>query len=481
MLTKFKSTFANGAVRFLASNSTMDFGKTVARRRPRPNLVSSDNELNYGTREEMMSEARNLCRTFGVANRIMRQYANYCIGTCEIDFATGVPEWDEAAEEFWRTSMQIIDVVGSLNLPAIGRMMVMHMLRDGDIGFIKTTENGFPQIQAIEADRLRNSSALLDVDQDPTQVGGVKVDRIGRPLSYRVWDREFSMGYKNPREINAADFIHIKDPDRFDGVRGLTHYSRGALNHLRDLKEILQAEKKGVKMHSKIALLIKKVTGGLPRGQVSMFGTKDDGSGTNYTEEIPDGMIKYMLPDEDAVPFLSNRPSPTFAGFLEFLIHDIAISLELPVGFVWAMLGTGPAVRLESKQAERTFAGKIDLLEWQFFNPLASWVIGWAMENGQLPFNRNWYKFKFTRPSHPSIDVGRESKADMDEHERGVISGGEIAAQRGQNIFKVFEARGREGQAAMEVAKKYKVPVEWILKIPKDKVPPEPGGEGKEE
>lgn len=459
------SFIANPIVKFLAQNSQWDFENNTARRRNSARLVSQDTDLNYGTREEMMAEARVLCQTFGLASRILRQYANYCVGSCEIDFNSGDANWDAQAEEFWRQHCSQIDVSGRFNLRSLGRMAVMSMLRDGDIGIHKTMENGFPQVQAIEADRIRNNTALLNVDQDKTLVGGVKVDGIGRAQFYRVFNRAFNTGWEVKYEdVPASDFLLLRDPDRFDGVRGVTHFSRGALNHMRDLKEILEAEKRGVKIHSRLALLIKKLTGGTPAGSVKLFGAKSDGSGNQFTEEVPDGQIKYLLPGEDVVAFQSNRPSPTFAGFLEFLIRDIAISFDLPLGFVWQMVGTGPAVRLDSKQAERTFLAKIDLLEWQFLNPLAAWVLNWAMTEGKrLPFNKSWHKFEFTRPSHPSIDVGRESAADLDEHERGMMAGCEITAARGKNVYKVLESKAKEARAALDLAEKYDVPVEMIM------------------
>jgi capsid protein len=464
-----RTYLATKVVGFLAENSAFDMDETTARRR-KPfghGNRSQDDDLNHGTREQLIHEARDLCQTFGLASRILRQYANYCVGTCEIDFNSGDPEWDREAEDYWKTASLSIDISGRFNLRGMTRMALIAMIRDGDIGFLKTVENGFPQLQAIEADRIRSSEMPINVDSEKDFIGGVKIDRVGRPRSFRVFERKLHHGYENPTDVNARDFILLRDPDRFDGVRGVTHFARGALNNLRDLKEILEAEKKGVKVNSRIALLIKKMAGGLPSSGVTLFGTKGDGSGTRYTEEIPDGLIKYLLPGEDAVSFASNRPSPAFTGFIEYIIRDIAISLDLPFGFVWQMLGTGPAVRLESKQAERTFQAKIDVLEWTLLNPVAVWCITWGMENGMLRFNPNWYKFEFTRPSHPSIDVGRESTADLSEHERGLITGADITQQRAKNIFKTIEQKAKEAQWAIKMAEKYEVPIEMVMSFPK--------------
>lgn len=469
-----RSWFATKAVNFLASNNRTEGWETsLSRARPSSSLVSNDQEYNYGNREKMMAEARALCQTFGIASNILGKYANYCVGSCEVDFNTGNPDWDELAEETVRQLFETIDVSGENNLAGMAKMGIKSKKRDGDVGFIKTLDNGFPQIQAIEADRIRANPFPFNSDFDKTFIGGVKVGRTGRPLSFKVWERQLYMGFENPREIEASSFIFLKEKSRFDGIRGVTAFERGALNHMRDIKEIIAAEKKAVKVAGKWAVLIKRFAGGKPVSSVNLFGPKTDGTGNNYSEEVQDGLIKYLLPGEDASSFQSNRPSPTFQGFLEFLIRDIAVSLELPVGFVWSLLGlTGPSVRLESKQAEKTFQAEIEQLERTFLNPLCAWVITWAMmESKRLPFNPYWYKFEFNRPSHPSIDVGRESKADLDELAACVTSEVDLSAERGRNAFRTLKKKARFAQAVLATAKEFGVPVEMLKEPPKQQPP----------
>jgi hypothetical protein len=445
--------------------------------------VSADTEYNFGNREKMMSEARALCQTFGIASNILGKYANYCVGTGEIDWNTGNPDWDELAEEQWRTQLKLVDVAGEHDLPSMAKLGVRSKKRDGDVGFIKTKENGFPQLQAIEADRVRANAFPFNSDYDKTNIGGVKVSRVGRPISFKVWERMIWEGFENPVEVPAESFIFWKEKKRFDGVRGITAFESGALNRMRSIKDILTAEQKAVLVNSKWAVLINREN---PLAQASKlnigFGPKQDGTaGPLYTEEIHDGLIQRLGINEKAASFQSNRPGTTFQGFIEFLIRDIAVSLELPVGFVWSMLGlTGPSVRLESKQAEKTFQAEIDDLERSFLNPYASWWVNWAMfESKQLPPNPNWHRFEFNRPSHPSIDVGRESKADLDELGACVTSEVDLANERGRNVYKTLRKKARFAQAVLATAKEFSVPVEMLVAPPKQAQPP-PGAQQEE-
>lgn len=462
ILHRIKAAIAAGIDPRRVDNSNWDFESSYARRRPGAQLQSSDADANYGTRESMMSDARDLCRIFGVTKRILRQYANYTVGTCEVDFNTGNDSWDEAAEQYWRDISNVIDARGRLHLRGMAKLAIRSMVRDGDVAFIKAKLGDIPQLIPVEADRIRTNLSL-NCDSDDTVIGGVTVDGIGRPQSYRVWDRSLTMRFKNPKQIAAGQVLHMLDPDRFDGVRGITHFAGAALNHMRDIKEIVEAEKRGVKVGSKLAMLIKKLAGGPMPAGINLFGQKGDQTGNRYTEEIPDGVIKYLLPGEDVQAFQSNRPSAAWTGFMEWLIREIAVALDLPYGWVWTMSGlTGPAVRLESKQAENTFNHIIELLEFQFLNPLCAWVITDAMENKRMDWNPFWYQFSFQRPSHPSIDIGRESKADLEEHARGWTSGSAASAARGTNYFRNIRQKAREYRYVLDTAKEFDVPPEVL-------------------
>src|SRR5688572_23612526 len=63
-------------------------GHEVDRRRGRTaaRLVSQDTDLDFGDREKMGSEARRLVQTFPIVRRIPRQYSNYCVGNCRVQW-----------------------------------------------------------------------------------------------------------------------------------------------------------------------------------------------------------------------------------------------------------------------------------------------------------------------------------------------------------------------------------------------------------
>lgn len=462
-----KSWAADRAISFLVSVARTEGWQTGPDRgRSSPKLTSQDEEYNNGTREKMMSEARALCQTFGMATNILGRYANYCVGNCAVDFHTGDDEWDKMAEDRIRQRFETIDVGGRHNLASMAKLGLKSAIRDGDMGFAKVLDSGFPQLQGIEADRIRTTSTPFEYLKDGEEwVYGVRKNRLGRAVEYRVWERRTYYGFQNPKPLPAESFILLCSPQRFDGCRGVTWFERGTLNRMRDLKEILAAESKSVKTISKWAMFFTRQSGGRPQSQTAqnLFGQKKDGSGSIHTEELNNGMQAYGIPGDNAQAIMHNRPSPTFQGFLEFLIRDIATSLELPLGFVWAMLGTGPAIRLDSRLAEKTFTATSEWLERNLLNPVCGWLVNWEMQNGGLPFNPNWYQFTFPRPSHPSIDVGRESLADLNELDRGITCEIDLAAERGKNAVTMLRQRAKFQKDAREIANEFKVPLESIV------------------
>lgn len=455
------------------------------RYRPPTRLVSNDADLNFGKREAMTSDARQLCQTFGIAMRIMKQHANYCVGSCTAQAKTSDEAWNEQAEKIFQTYSAMADYSGRHDLRGIARLSVISTLRDGDIFYRLTDSNGFPQLQAIESDCVGNYRGGNMNSDTPEMVGGVKITKEGIPVGYQTNTRgpynagNFLVGPLVP----AASMIHIFEPSRFDAYRGVTHFHT-ALNHMRDMKEIVGNEKISVKNLSALAMVIRNSTGAPDQRDIYANGTDAQTGQTEMASTISPGVNLYQFNGDELEMLNSNRPSPAWQGFMQFLIQDIAIGFDLPVEFVWSMAGvTGPGVRMSAKQAERTFKIWIELLERKLLSRYYAYVITWAMENGQLPFNEEWYLHRFARPSMPGIDAGRESDKNIKEREAGLLSAQEICEERGADAFETFEQIAKETAKIQELAKKYGVPVEKIQQVgtkpidpAKEEEPEETGG-----
>jgi capsid protein len=446
------------------------------RNRPAARKVGQDDDLNYGIREELLAEARALCQVFGIPNRILRQFANYVVGSCEIQWTTDNSDWNDTAESQFHDASQLIDAGGRHNLRSLARLAVIHAKRDGDIFFREIDEDDFYQLEAIEGDRVgnyRGSAVNVDIlyPAPGIVVGGVLLDARNRPTAYRINNRDRYGNFVFAMDSPVSETIHIFDPMRFDAMRGVTAF-HAALNRLRDMKETIAAQQGAQKLASKLALIFKSSLGGkrdLPG--VNAFGDDTTNNGTEIkTEEVGDLAMQYMFPGDSAEVFKNDMPAQTWINFMDFLIRDISVGVDLPFEMVWNMGGmTGPAVRSGWKQADRTMLNEQSNLETRFLNRVAVRWVTKEMASGRLPFNPQWRQFKFPRPVLPSIDAGRESQADMNEYDSGINTARDLIEDRGFDADEVRVRRKAEAhqklEDAQELADEFSIPIDAALSL----------------
>lgn len=445
------------------------------RARPTARLESQDDSLDCGTREKMTAEARVLCQLFPLSKRILRKFTAYTVGDCRYKWNTGNPEHDARFRDYLYNWMDRADASGRHKLPKLASLAVTSMLRDGDIfaSLVPAGPRGRDvQIRLIEADRVGNyRGGMLNIDDaDERITGGILIDASGRPAAYRVNTRSGYSTFKHDRDIPAGQVFHMYDPDRVDAVRGVTAF-HCALNHMRDMKETIDAEKSAIKQHSKIALLVKSVAGGARSGigglTLNANSDTSDNSAVTNVEEINDAMTKYMFPSEDIKAFQSTRPDKGWMDFQNLMLELIAVGFSLPVSVVMQMSGTGPAVRHDMSDAQRTFNGMMDTLEEKFLDPVVAFVTANAIERRLLPQNPNWHKFERQRPPAITIDMGRESQAAISENEAWLRTGSDIANESGmdhdENVMTIAAENGKRWRAAEAEAKRTGAPIEFIL------------------
>lgn len=284
----------------------------------------------------------------------------------------------------------------------------------GDCGFILTeTQNSFAQIQAIEPHRIESES-------DDGYVDGVKLNSDGRPVAYKIKYRDKD-GNERYEAIPASGFVHVYEPDRLVGVRSASGLAHG-IDHIRDRKDIIGFEKIGVKLASSMGLLIKQIPGtqtpgGFFSGQQQQTGS---GGSTFTQEQLRAGAIPRLNVGESIETVQSNRPSPTFTGFLDYIDRDVAAGLGVPVEFIWNaanLSGTGQRLILE--KAQKRFEHRQRTI-MRMTRRIRNYVIAKGVKRGDLPSHPDWWRINFQPPSKITVDVGRESKADREDYWSGL-------------------------------------------------------------
>lgn len=437
---------------------------TRARGNP-PILQATESQRNQYDRIKLMRNAQDLEDNVGFVKSILLKMSTYVCGELRYQARTGDPKIDEQYEDYLENWFKICDITGRHTFRELVRLALISTIRDGDMGFIIVRQDGQPlRVQCVEADRIGEA---LSPQMLPNYFGGITVDQNGRPLSYRVFQRTETGSYINPKEIPADSFVHVFDPKRLDQYRGITAF-HAAINTLRDIKEILENEKMGVKWATSQAGVITSATGGDESGyDFDETGTDPNGNAIR-TQTTENGALTILSPGEDFKAFSYDRPSPSFQGFLKTLYREVALSLDLPYGFVYDMseLG-GPTARLESAQAQRTFRRWETILEDKAIDRLKNLALADGIQRGEIPATKAWMKGKWMFPAHPTIDVGRESKANLDENRQGAKSLADIYSEQGKDSEEELRQIAKEQKLIKDLAVEFGItPQDISLKTP---------------
>lgn len=446
-------------------------------------LDQPDSSRNHTDRVTLIREARWLEENSSVVKSILRKYRTFSVGRLQYVARTSNEAINKQIGAYVERWMANADASQRHHFRTLAGLGVTSMKRDGDIGFIVLEEPMTPleqmmmvspiRIQAIEADRIGSIVNREGLDTRPFKplkkneqdFSGVVVNGAGKPIRYRIYNRSRTGEMMTPAlEVPAQDFLHLFDPTRLDSYRGFSVFD-AAITDIKDLMEILACEKMSVKMLSSISGVVNNSDGSADQ-DVSLDISHDYNPDADRLKKIEPGTIEYLAEGESFNPVESNRPSPTFNGFLDSLIRNCGMATNLPFGFIYSWAGQGTAVRMEAAQAAREFEMTQLTLEEKLLNPLVRRVIARGMQLGHLPTVPDFDSGEWRYPAKVTADVGRESKALIDETMAGIISKTQIAADRGEDRTIIRDLLRAEAMELVEDAKMVQEASGGLLDLP---------------
>jgi hypothetical protein len=253
------------------------------------------------------------------------------------------------------------------------------------------------------------------------------------------------------------------------------------------LYEILEAEKAGVRFASQQAALVFSDRG--TANSRNLFTPNPASTLANgqqqKNEQSEIGNIRYFG-TADKVEVMPARPSAAFAGFVQHLMHEIAIGVGIPEGVLFGTQNyKGPSVRADFAAADRVFTRHQGILQDKVLDPIKNMVILDAISRDEIPApprksgetvvqalkraTRGEWRF----PAKLTIDIGRESAANLNENRQGAKSLQEIAAEEGTDAFGRLEQIAIEANYVSELAKTYNVP-ETSIRMVTQQLPANP-------
>ena len=450
---------------------------------PKQYGLPSESNTTVRDRIVMMWEARDLVENFPEAREISRKFGNY-LTPHEYSPTTGDREYNAIVSDYFHEWCKTCDVTNRHTFKKLIQLAAEQRPVDGDCGFVIRRVDGELKIQLVPGTRIGNPNAL---GADPANYfQGIFTNEFGRPVAYRVFRVTREGVYYDPEDIESQFFCHYYDPFRVDQYRGVTDF-HAAIRTARMLYEILEAEKAGVRFASQQAALVFSDRGTangrnlftptpastLPNGQTQK----------NELSEI--GNIRYFG-SADKIEVMPSRPSAAFEGFVQHLMHEIAIGVGIPEGVLFGTQNyKGPSVRADFAAADRVFTRHQGLLQDKVLDPIKNQVILDAIARELIPppprregetvvqamkrATRGEWRF----PAKLTIDIGRESAANLNENRQGAKSLQEIAAEEGTDAFGRLEQIAIEANFISELAQRYGVP-ETSIRMVTQQLPANP-------
>jgi len=353
------------------------------------------------SRVVMMWESRDLVENFPEAREITRKFGNYLTPN-EYSPATQDRAYNQIVSEFFHEWCKRCDVTGRHTFKKLIQLGCEERPVDGDCGYAIRRVGDELKIQLVPGTRIGNPNALGAESDNYYQ--GIITDEFGKPVAYRIYRVTREGVYFGAEDVAAHNFCHYFDPFRVDQYRGITDF-HAAIKTARMLYEILEAEKAGVRFASQQAALVFNDRGSAnPRNLFTPQPTVTMPNGQTQQNEMSEvGMIRY-LGAADRVEVMPSRPSAAFSGFVQHLMHEIAIGVGVPEG---VLFGTqdykGPSVRAEFAAADRVFTRHQGVLTDKVLDPIKDAVILDAIARGEMMV---WYQPIFsTRKVKTSVTV----------------------------------------------------------------------------
>ena len=450
---------------------------------PKQYAQPAESSQNQRDRVVMMYEARDLVENFPEAREISRKFGTYLTPN-EYSPTTGDRDYNQTISEYFHAWCKTCDVTSRHSFKKLVQLAAEERPVDGDCGFVIRRSGEGLKLQLVPATRIGNPNDTAVASNNYFQ--GIITNDFGQPVAYRIFRVTRDGVYFGAEDIPANQFCHYMDPFRVDQYRGITDF-HAAIQTARMLHDILQAEKAGVRFSSQQAALIFNDRGvANPRNLFQPNPALSLPNGQQQKNELTEvGMIRYFQ-NSDRVEVMPSRPSQAFTGFVQHLMKEIAIGVGVPEAVLFTTQDyKGPSVRAEFAAADRVFTRQQGVLTDKVLDPIKDAVILDGIARGEIPpppllagetmvhALRRATSGEWRFPAKLSIDVGRESAANMNENRQGAKSLQEIAAEEGTDAFTRLEQIAIEASYVKQLAEKYGVP-ETAIRLTTNSLPSTP-------
>lgn len=363
-------------------------------------------------RRILIGKSRYLYDNSPIIHGLVERLVTYIVGNgLTPSPASADADFNETASASWAGWCKYCDISSRANFPTLQRAIVRAMIVDGEI-FVNLvrSENNRPRVQLIEAHRVKR----------------INTDTLGRPTGYVLPGKDD----QHDGPTLAAEFVvHFFRPERAGQTRGIPLLA-SAINTAQDVHEILAFEKAAVKEQSTRRGVVTTKTGDAPvpvigrsqRSQSATTGKPD----TFYREQLG-GETLVLQNGETYEEHVSQRPSASWQGFVDFLSNTVCFPTGLPPSVFLQMKVGGADTRRDLAAAQRVVSCWQQDIE-AGLQLIFEYVIE-ADARTQLP--TDWRTVSWQYPRAITVDAGRQSQADREDVRTGAMTLAEYCGQYG--------------------------------------------------
>ncbi|PTY03332.1 hypothetical protein DB346_05480 [Verrucomicrobia bacterium LW23] len=422
-------------------------------------------DLTPGVRSELVRRSRYLMKNSGFARELVGSMAIYSVGDgLRVQAQSADAGWNARAARYFKRWSARCEVTRRFSFEECQALICRGIDTDGEYFVHKTRDAaGLPSLQLLEAHRIGGSGSVLGAaGVDDGTVDGIGFDEHGAPAFYRVVEDDGTT-----RDLPAESVIHVFEPESASAVRNAPSLQH-SINHILDEMELLALEKHAVKDHADKSFLLKthrellKEDGDFSVPQAGGAGEPGVPSDPSALQRITGGKWISLQPEEDATPFVSARPSPTFTGFLRHIRQDGSMGV-LPYEFAADTREiTGAGIRLVVAKADRRFSFRQMILIQRLIKQVWAYVIGDAIDAGELEPVEGWHRIACVCPRRVTVDAGREAQQNRADVEVGLKPISDHYEENGADFGEELERRGADARLILDTAEKYRVPVDML-------------------
>ena len=384
------------------------------------NTVDPKRELPPQTRVAILQKVRWIYNNTGVGAYLIEHLAQRAVGTGIVPKArTSNPEWNRLAERAFENracaEAWAFDAAAQVNFYGAQSLILRQVACDGDFfAQFLVTESGGTRVRFIGAESVGGN-----YDRDENFFDGVKLDKFGAPVAFRVsTDRAANLA----TDVPAGEMMQFRHIRRSGYARGVS-WLHGAAMNLQDLSEILAYTKGAFKAGAQIGYSItsnESAKMGLGANKVSVSATEDVNTDALYNGTL----IPKLKPGEKIESFKNEHPGQSFEPFMRYVMGEVARSVGLPPEALMIFVGaSGTEFRGLLEVAQNFLERLQQMLVDQFCRPFWKFWIWQEIKAGRLPYpGDDWWHCEFIPPKKITVDNGRDGRLYVDLLEKGVMS-----------------------------------------------------------